>query len=397
MKFKAIVLVMVLVTHLSCKPSKLYATVNEAFTESLGHAASLRNLGDIDLGQISATDMIFECTRQTLQDMLVSEGVHPGLAYEIKLKTKKPTAQLDFKIRLIKPKTFKIDKNTIQMITCGYRLAGNGKLHFICIASQGFVNQDAGMEAVLIKDMKAGLLLMFHQNKDKYRSFHAFNSLGYAMLHRLGSIPPNQQKQLDDFFDGASAEKQKQWQDIYKHKDDPFMVKLFKNGITHFTSHSDVDLVEGIEEALMKEYTEHLIKKLHVPQSAAPKFRDEIELAALGEKGEWKELEFMFKDANGGGKYTMILTVQDQQTMDYDFLIVDIKATFQLGEDVIIYTKTKKILFGLWSKQEIVVERRPATLNEQTIKFMFNFFKCSAIESFEKFRRGVNSVRRGRI
>lgn len=393
MKLKALLFAFLLMASATCKSSELYATLGDAFSDNLGGLGPFKNLGSIEDGQVSSTEIIFECTRESFVDRQISEGIHPALAIELKKKVQTPSSPEDFQIRFIKPVPYRVNDHTMQMAACGYRLAGNGKLHFVCLASQGLVDQDSRAEDSVVQGMQAGLVSQFINNKHKYSRFHSFNSLGFSALHTLGNVPQQQQEQLDKFFDGASAQKTKQWEDIYKHKNDPFMVQLFRNGITHFTSHSDVSLLEGVMEKSLKEYTQHLMKKLEVPVSAQAKFKDEIELATLGDKGEWKELEFMFKKSKGEGKYTMILTVQNPSTQEYDFLIIDIKASFAIGDDVFIYTKTKKILFGLWSSQEVVVERRPANLSEEAIKYMFNFFKYSAIDSFMRYRKGVNKAR----
>lgn len=387
MKLRAIVLASLLMASAFCLSDREYFTVNEAFSTNLGQKGELQNLGEIMWGEVKHTEIIFETPFETIAQKLTSEGLHPGLAAMIAAQTTKPQAG-SFAIRFVGPATYKVDDSTHQMAACVYKLDKAGSMNFICLASQGKSTPES--ELSIINKMRASLLTLYHSLQNKFRKFHAFTTKGFKTIFNLGLT---KESELDQFFEDNAQKKDEAWQDIYNNKDDPFVVKLFKNGITYYSSTSDIDLVEGIEENLLKEYTEYLIQKLRVEAKYQQKIRDEIELASLGSMGDWREMEFIFKNMMGSAKYTMILTVQNPKTSEFDFLVLDINGSFAIGDDVLIYVKTKKILFGLWSKQEVVVVRTPATLNENVIKVLFNFYKFAALDSFNKFRKGVSASR----
>lgn len=396
MKLQAIVIASLLLLSVSCGKQKLYGTINDAFSENLGDLDPKTNLGRIQPGRIRNAQIMFECSKESLGDFLQAEGIHPVLSKKIVKMVRVPKDAEDFMIRFVEQAPIRVNNFAMQTASCGYRLAGNGKLHFLCIASHGLADQDSDEDSTVTQDMKDAVALFYNINSHKYSRFHSFNSLGFVAPQSLGALSEKQQGELDKFFTDAGIQKEQQWQDVYNNRNDPFMVKLFKNGITHFTSNSKVSLTEGIDEAKIKGYTNYLMQNLKVPAKDRKKFEQEVELAALGDKGEWKEMDFIFKESKGKGKYTMLMVVQDQNSQRYDFLIVDVKSTFELGDDVFVYTVNKSAVFGLWKWQEIKVERRPATLTEQSLKFMFGFFKYAALESFGKFRSGIIKYRNKR-
>ena len=113
-----------------------------------------------------------------------------------------------------------------------------------------------------------------------------------------------------------------------------------------------------------------------------------MQLAAFGSLGDWKSIDFIFKNFAGTAKYINVMCATDRSVRESDFLIADVQASFELGPDIIVTTSTSKALFGLISWTTVKIVQRPAEISENTIRPLFNFFKLAAFEKFITFRQG---------
>lgn len=175
-------------------------------------------------------------------------------------------------------------------------------------------------------------------------------------------------------------------QDLNANKADPFVAKLFTNGLTKFESASSVQYLQKVPHGALDNFVNYLVRMLGVPADKQVDFKDTIHASAYMENNEWKEFDFIYRqNGTGGAKYSSILVFNIDGTA-FDFLIADVKATFELGDDIFVSTSTKSKFFGLSSKTEVQIRKVPAVMTQKSIDLIFKFFKIVAYDSFAKFR-----------
>ena len=209
--------------------------------------------------------------------------------------------------------------------------------------------------------------------------------MSQVVAARLGS--DQTQAELDDLLRKAAGQKEQVIHELNANKNDPFLARLFKNGLSSYTSSTVVELVEGVETNMLGEYANFLADTMSIPAKDRNIFLDSMMASAFADRGEWSEFDFMYKINQGTAKYVSIICYLHRNQDTFDFLISDIKSGFEMAPDIIISTHTKSSFFGLFSSTTIKIERRPAELTRQSIELLFKFFKVAAFEKFAAFRR----------
>jgi hypothetical protein len=222
------------------------------------------------------------------------------------------------------------------------------------------------------------------QEKPEWKRFVAERYLAYKSVFPVQSAQT--QASLDKLIKEAAANKNQAVIDLNQKKGDPFLAKLFKNGLTSYTSTATVEAMEGIDADMLTEFSNYLADSLKIAAGARRDFMDQMSISAFADKNDWKEFAFIFKLNAGTAKYVSVLSVLDSKTNTLDFLVCDIKSGFELAPDVIISTHTKSSFFGLFKSTKVVITRRPAELTMESIELLFKFFKVSALEKFALYR-----------
>lgn len=382
MKVTEIVLVALLFAGSLAAPMGAYGSTNDAFKETFMHFEDLSSLG-ASPKIIDTTTLMFTVAYDELAERLIFEGVHHSLADLLVAATNNDLK--DTFIRKTGIQTFKIEENAIQMVACVYRTAAQNKLDFVCLAAQSKVT--LANTLAVIGAMKIKLMKRLATHFSRFRSLHAFSASGFNQMRGLGSAET--QNKLTDFLEESQKGKAAAYTALYEKKDDPYTVKLYKNGLTSFSQSASVESLEGVESNMFNEYFEHLTNQLAIPADTKPDFLIEMQLATMGSRGEWKSIDFIFKNSKGTAKYINVMCATDSRSGEADFLIADVQASFELGPDIIVTTSTSKALFGLISWTTVKIVKRAAEISEETIQILFNFFKLAAFEKFIAFRRGV--------
>ena len=217
--------------------------------------------------------------------------------------------------------------------------------------------------------------------------YNIFNRkpMAQVVAARLGS--DQTQAELDDLLRKAAGQKEQVIHELNANKNDPFLARLFKNGLSSYTSSTVVELVEGVETNMLGEYANFLADTMSIPARDRPNFLDSMMASAFADRGEWSEFDFMYKINQGTAKYVSIICYLHRDQDTFDFLISDIKSGFEMAPDIIISTHTKSSFFGLFSSTTIKIDKRPAELTRESIELLFKFFKVAAFEKFAAFRR----------
>jgi len=225
-----------------------------------------------------------------------------------------------------------------------------------------------------MKEVAFGMNLKYHVFTEK--SLAEYSALKSAQTQAaLGAMMRSEAGKRDEVVYELNA-----------NKNDPFIARLFKNGLTHFTSTAIIESIEGVDTPMLTEFSHYLADKLNLPGSMKTALIDQLYLASISDRSDWKDIAFTYKLNIGEAKYMSVMTVTDEPSNTMDFVVCDIKAGFQMAPDILVSTVTKKRFFGLFSSTSIRIDRRPAELTDKSIDLLFKFFKVSAFDKFRQFR-----------
>jgi hypothetical protein len=333
--------------------------------------------------ETKANHFTVSATVDQLAEKLIAKGIHATLAKQISTEVSAKDGMFFHLTRLLSKE---ISTGVDQSAICVFKKSIRSEQRdLLCFSAE---TKFEGNFAEVVESIKASILGAFKKLISRLPSsiinYHAYTKLNLSEFFRLKSAQT--QADLDKMLRDAVGSKDQVVYELNQKKNDPFIAKLFKNGITSYTSSAVVESLEGVEVDFLSEYTDFLADKMSIPANARPTFKDQLFLSSITDKNEWKEFEFLFKLNSGTAKYVSVMSVLDSRTNTLDFLNSDIKAGFELGPDVIISTKRRSYFFGLFSSTTIEITKRPAELTMQSIELLFKFFKVAAFEKFRAFR-----------
>jgi len=65
----------------------------------------------------------------------------------------------------------------------------------------------------------------------------------------------------------------------------------------------------------------------------------------------------------------------------YDFVVSDVEATFQLGDDILIVAKSLSVAGGIFENKEDKITRVPRNITPEDIKAVLDFFTVVSIKN----------------
>eukprot|EP00178_Gracilaria_changii_P027838 TRINITY_DN9203_c0_g1_i2.p1 TRINITY_DN9203_c0_g1~~TRINITY_DN9203_c0_g1_i2.p1 ORF type:complete len:215 (+),score=50.47 TRINITY_DN9203_c0_g1_i2:38-646(+) len=193
--------------------------------------------------------------------------------------------------------------------------------------------------------------------------------------------------EIDDVIKQTVKQKSSAMKDLEDNKNDPFVSKLFSNGLKKFESSAKVEFIQEVPAGELSGFVNYLASALRVPSDKRKAFKETMEMSVWMDVNDWKEISFIFNLGLGKAKYVSVVAAVNQGKNTIDFLISDVQSTFEMGDDIFVSTYTKKSFFGLFGKTSIKIKKVPAKMTQKSIELIFKFFKIVAFERFAAFRR----------
>lgn len=174
--------------------------------------------------------------------------------------------------------------------------------------------------------------------------------------------------------------------ELNDNKKDPFIAKLFSNGMKTYSDSTKVQFIQQVDGDELSGFANFLSTSLRIPTGKKASFIDTVQASVWMDVNDWKELSFVFDMGKGQAKYVSVVAAANSTTNKLDFLIADIQSNFEIGDDIFVSTYTKKSFFGLFGSTKLVIKKVPAKMTEKSIDLIFKYFKIVAFERFAKFR-----------
>lgn|SRR3990167_2553053 len=331
--------------------------------------------------EVSAKSFTFTSSRTTLEKTLLSKGMPGYIARNMPLTVFDPSVDEFRATRFVH--MMQSEYGSVSAV-CIYRSTETKfQMNFVCLAAVGF-HDSVNTPEVSNEVKKVLYMSMKDQAMTLPLSYNVFTSRTLEQFSALGSAKT--QAELGKIMKAEVATRDEIVQNLNNNKNDPFLARLYKNGLTHYTSASVIDSIEGVDSAQLTKFSNYLADKLALPSTMRRALIDQLYLASISDRAEWKDIAFTYKLNVGEAKYMSVMTVTDEASNTMDFLVCDIKAGFQMAPDILVTTVTKSKFFGLFKSTSIKIDRRPAELTDKSIDLLFKFFKVSVFDKFRKFK-----------
>jgi hypothetical protein len=318
-----------------------------------------------------------------LEEKLAKAGVHLPTAQTI---VSEVAAKRNSYFALSKLIVAQVGPQQAQSAVCVFRETNPQNTDLLClVAETRFEGSFYELQEQIRSESMAAIKKLASKLPASITRYHAFTDLSITQFNNLKSVKGY--SEFDSMIRKAIAIKEQVVSTLSK-KTDPFVVKLFKNGITSYTGRTKVEVLENVDSMKVRDYCSYLVRRLNVKSSDQPTLVDTLSMASFIEKTTWKELDFQFKPT-GSGSATMaaVNAYLDPNTGKVEFVNWVIEAAFEIGPDIIVSTETRSWFFGLFSETKTIYTKRPAEISQETIKYLFDFFKASAFDKIRALRK----------
>ena len=139
------------------------------------------------------------------------------------------------------------------------------------------------------------------------------------------------------------------------------------------------------------------MKSAEVPANLAGAFDDWWDLAEFTDASTWQLQNTIYtKDSNGNAKYMTIMYNRDEATGKYTFFTADVKATFNVAQDMYIWQKQKSTWGGMFQKDTQEIRYLPHMITIEEAEVLMNFFDMVALSKYDMYLRAfINSTKIG--
>lgn len=178
----------------------------------------------------------------------------------------------------------------------------------------------------------------------------------------------------------------KQIVDTFKSgRSQEIMEKLKGKGFEYFSQDAQVQITTGIKEEYFDKFVASLMKRIKVPEGRQDDIESAVEVARFADRQMWSAFNTLFNvDEGGNVKFASVLINRNEKGGKdfFDFVFTDLKSTFKLAPDVTVVNKKLIVLGGIWSENEIVLEKHPKTFTPDDIEVVMSFFQIVTFKCF---------------
>lgn len=378
MRIASVLCTVLVLSAISCQVACKWPTMTQAINSIFGES--------VDLGLNIKSKFSYVSHYASSMEQLINKLATSGDAGLFRVSSLLK-AHDDYFMHSTGVVSYKVEE-TLHSNVCFYRQSNKMRVDIVCamVKTTGEIVStidETQVFASLAAELKRKIMTVI----PGLAGYNIFNRkpMTQVVAARLGSSQT--QAELDELLRQAAGQKEQVIYELNANKNDPFLARLFRNGLSSYTSSTVVELVEGVDSSMLGEYGNFLADSMSIPAKDRQNFLDSMMASAFAERGEWSEFDFMYKLNYGTAKYVSIICYGHTDSDTFDFLISDIKSGFEMAPDIIISTHTKSKFFGLFKTTTIKIDRRPAELTRESIELLFKFFKVAAFEKFAAFRR----------
>jgi len=106
-----------------------------------------------------------------------------------------------------------------------------------------------------------------------------------------------------------------------------------------------------------------------------------VEEIQWADDNQWQCFNVIFSTGKGGNvKMAAIIVHHDEKNDKYDFVVSDVEATFQLGDDILIVASLS-VAGGIFENKEDKITRVPRNITPEDIKAVLDFFTVVSIKN----------------
>lgn len=168
-----------------------------------------------------------------------------------------------------------------------------------------------------------------------------------------------------------------------KKKKSTIVDKIVNRGFENFQQAASMEQYIGVDDKYIDLFLANVKEDLELPSKFESAFDSTMRDVLYGDSNTWIAFDIVFSLNKGTTcKFVCVLARHDEKTSKIDWLIANIRATFDFAPDLFIISQKKSALGGLWNVEEDKVLFAPSYITNQNLKVVFDFFQIITIKRF---------------
>lgn len=158
--------------------------------------------------------------------------------------------------------------------------------------------------------------------------------------------------------------------------------EIVGNGFTTFKQSADMTFYTGVNDSQLIDFLNYAKDSISLPEAYSQYFIDNLSMILFSDFNEIVVYRVLFSADEGGDCKYICIMGQKNENETTDWLIGDVKAEFDLANDVLVFENTKSAAWGIYQKKETKLVFLPKTLSEDQLDLLFKFFEIVVFERF---------------
>ena len=159
--------------------------------------------------------------------------------------------------------------------------------------------------------------------------------------------------------------------------------RIVNRGFENFQQSASMEQYLGVDDKYLDLFLASVKNDLELPKQFESVFDSTMRDVLYGDSNTWIGFDVVFSLNLGATcKFVCVLARHDEKVKKIDWLIANVRATFDLAPDLIIINQKRSVLGGLWGSETEKVMFSPAYITTQELKVVFEFFEIITIKRF---------------
>lgn len=161
---------------------------------------------------------------------------------------------------------------------------------------------------------------------------------------------------------------------------------LYRTDFKRFKQSAEVVYYESVKDSDLPNFLEYISRIFSIPDTDKKEFAETFELVAFSDGQE--SITFKIVSSVNGTKCKYILIVADRKdSVTTEWLIADIKATFELSPNLLFMTETRSNYLGLFKTTAPRIVKIPNNLDSNDLMQIIKYFDVIAFEKFAELMK----------
>lgn len=158
--------------------------------------------------------------------------------------------------------------------------------------------------------------------------------------------------------------------------------QIVQSGFLTFKQTADIQYFTAVTDQNLDGFLRYAKNLVNLPSEYEEYFVENLSMILYSDYNEIVIYKVLFNVNSGGDCKYICVMGQRRENGETDWLIGDVKAFFNLANDVLIMEKVASEFYGTYEKHESKVLYKPKSVSDDDLNVLFKYFEVVVFEKF---------------